>query len=77
MPTTYAAIALGAAWVERHVTLDRSMWGSDQLSSVDPIGTIKLVRGIRAVEVSLGPRDVKERILYPSELLKRKALRGE
>jgi len=77
LPTTYAAVTLGASWVERHVTLDRKMWGSDQLSSVDPVGIIKLVRGIRAVESSLGPDNISERILYPSELSKRKVLRGK
>ena len=48
--TTFAAVAMGASWVERHVTLDRTMWGSDQLASVEPQGIIKLVRGIRDIE---------------------------
>lgn len=73
--STFAAVALGATWVERHITLDRTMWGSDQLASVEPIGLIKLVKGIKTVEDSLGesgPRKVQG-----SELSKRKSLRGE
>ena len=58
--TTYAAVAMGATWVERHVTLDRSMWGSDHLSSIEPDGLIKLVKGIRNIEKATqyepGPR---------------------
>jgi len=51
---TVAAVALGAQLVERHVTLDRSMWGSDQAASVEPQGLAKLVRDIRTVEAALG-----------------------
>lgn len=49
-----AAIALGACMLERHITLDRAMWGSDQAASVEPQGLMKLVRDVRAVEQSLG-----------------------
>jgi N-acetylneuraminate synthase len=54
LATTVAATALGAAFVERHVTLDRSMWGSDQAASVEPQGLGKLVRDIRSVHAALG-----------------------
>ena len=58
--TTYAAVALGAEWVERHITLDRNLWGSDQTSSIEPDGLIKLVKGIKAIESATqyepGPR---------------------
>ena len=54
LPTTLAAVALGACLVERHVTLDRSMWGSDQAASVEPPGLKRLVRDIRAVESAFG-----------------------
>jgi N-acetylneuraminate synthase len=58
--TTFAAVAMGATWVERHVTLDRNMWGSDQKSSIEPSGVIKLVKGIRDIEKATqyepGPR---------------------
>jgi|TARA_R100000657_G_C4675392_1_gene121016 N-acetylneuraminate synthase len=52
--TTFAAVAMGATWVERHVTLDRTMFGSDQMASVEPIGLMKLMKGIRDIELSLG-----------------------
>jgi sialic acid synthase SpsE len=54
LQTTVAATVLGACFVERHVTLDRSMWGSDQAASVEPQGMQKLVRDIRIVEQALG-----------------------
>ena len=54
IPSSSAAVALGACVVERHITLDRSMWGSDQAASLGPNGVIKLVRDIRLVEMSLG-----------------------
>jgi len=49
-----AAVALGASVIERHITLDRAMWGSDQAASVEPGGFVRLVKDIRAVELSLG-----------------------
>ena len=61
---TLAAVAIGANAIERHITLDRSMWGSDQAASVEPIGLMKLVRDIRIIENALG--DGVKRIL-PSE----------
>ena len=54
LQTTYATVALGASFVERHITLDRAMWGSDQAASVEPSGLIRLVRDIRIIEQSLG-----------------------
>lgn len=48
------AVALGACIVERHITLDRAMWGSDQAASVEPWGMEKLVKYIRVTEKSLG-----------------------
>jgi N-acetylneuraminate synthase len=48
------AVAMGACLVERHVTLDRAMWGSDQSASVEPQGIEKLVKYIRVTEMSLG-----------------------
>lgn len=49
-----AAVALGACMVERHITLDRAMWGSDQAASVEPPGLMRLVRDARVIEASLG-----------------------
>jgi N-acetylneuraminate synthase len=48
------AVALGACMVERHVTLDRAMWGSDQAASVEPGGFERLVKYIRVTELALG-----------------------
>jgi len=48
------AVALGACLVERHITLDRAMWGSDQSASVEPQGVAHLVKYIRVTEKSLG-----------------------
>ena len=69
---TWAAIALGATFVERHITLDRAMWGSDQASSVEVMGFHNLVRNIRDIETALG--DGIKRI-YPSEMAAMKKLR--
>jgi len=71
---TFAAVALGVTWVERHVTLARTMWGSDQMASVEPIGMMKLINGIRDIESALG--SVGPREVLGSELSKRKSLRG-
>jgi N-acetylneuraminate synthase len=48
------AVALGACLVERHLTLDRAMWGSDQAASVEPGGFERLVKYIRVTEAALG-----------------------
>jgi N-acetylneuraminate synthase len=60
-----AAVALGAVAVERHITLDRTMWGSDQAASLEPAGLEHLVRDIRIIEEALG--DGVKRV-YPGEL---------
>jgi N-acetylneuraminate synthase len=54
IPSSSAAVALGACIVERHITLERSMWGSDQAASLGPSGVTRLVRDIRLVEMALG-----------------------
>ena len=51
---TWAAVALGATFVERHITLDRALWGSDQAASVEIGGFLRLVANIRDIEKSLG-----------------------
>lgn len=51
---TWAAVTLGACFVERHITLDRAMWGSDQAASVEPGGLERLVANIRDVERAMG-----------------------
>ncbi|MDT9546251.1 MAG: N-acetylneuraminate synthase family protein [Chlorobium sp.] len=72
LPTTWAAVALGARFIERHVTLDRAMWGSDQAASVEMPGLARLVSNIRDIEKSLG--DGVKRV-YEGELAARRKLR--
>jgi N-acetylneuraminate synthase len=52
--TSVVAVSLGASLVERHITLDRAMWGSDQAASVEPVGFRRLVKDIRVTEQALG-----------------------
>jgi len=54
IPSSVAAATLGACFVERHITLDRAMWGSDHAASLEPNGITRLVRDIRLVEQSMG-----------------------
>ncbi len=72
LATTWAAVALGATFIERHITLDRAMWGSDQAASVEMGGLYRLVANVRDIEASLG--DGVKRV-YNSELGPRKKLR--
>jgi sialic acid synthase SpsE len=72
LQTTVAAVALGAVFIERHITLDRAMWGTDHAASVEPQGLTRLVRDIRNVETALG--DGKKRV-FPSEVAVKKKLR--
>jgi N-acetylneuraminate synthase len=74
LTTTVAAYMLGAQWIERHITLDRSLWGSDQIASVEPQGLIKLVKSIRDIELARGGYGPRE--ILKSELEKLKSLRG-
>jgi N-acetylneuraminate synthase len=69
-----AAVALGAKVIERHITLDRTMWGTDQSASLEPKGLLELVRDIRIVEGCLG--NGKKKVLE-SEIPIRKKLRGD
>jgi N-acetylneuraminate synthase len=72
LATTYAAAALGACFIERHITLDRSMWGTDQAASVEIMGFYRLIHNIRDIERSLGDGIKK---VYESELSSLKKLR--
>ena len=67
-----AAVALGAVVVERHITLDRGMWGSDQSASLEPGPFAELVRDIRILELALGD-GIKQ--VFPGELAPRAKLR--
>jgi N-acetylneuraminate synthase len=72
LQTTYAAVVLGACFIERHITLDRAMWGSDQAASVEPQGLMRLVRDVRVIEKAMG--DGVKRV-YDSEKPSRDKLR--
>jgi len=71
--TTFASVAMGCTWVERHLTLDRTMWGSDHIASVEPHGFIKLVKGIRDIGAAMGQAGPRE--CLGSEIAKRQSLR--
>jgi N-acetylneuraminate synthase len=72
LATTLAAVALGASPIERHLTLDRAMWGTDQAASVEPQGMARLVKDIRAITSAMG--DGVKRV-YDSESRARDKLR--
>jgi N-acetylneuraminate synthase len=72
LSTTVSATAIGATFVERHITLDRAMWGTDQSASVELGGLERLVRDIRDTETAMGD-GVKK--VYESEVGPRKKLR--
>ena len=72
IPTSVAAAVLGACCVERHITMDRAMWGSDQAASLEPNGISRLVRDIRLCEQSMG--DGVKRV-YEEEIPVMKKLR--
>lgn len=61
LAVSYAAAAHGITSLERHITLDRAMYGSDQAASIEPAGLRQLVSGVRKIEKALG--DGKKRIL--------------
>ena len=65
LQVSLAALTLGACMIERHITLDRAMWGTDQAASLEPHGLVRLVRDIRVIEAALG--DGVKRV-YESEL---------
>lgn len=74
LQTTVAAATLGACFIERHLTLDRAMWGSDHAASVEPGGFSRMVRDIRVVETAMG--DGVKRV-YESEIPVMKRLRRD
>jgi N-acetylneuraminate synthase len=72
LATTLAAQVMGACMIERHITLDRAMWGSDQAASVEPLGFQRIVRDLRAIELALGDG---KKVVYDSEVPVREKLR--
>jgi len=67
-----SAVALGAEMIEFHITLDRSMYGSDQASSIEPPGIIKVVKSVRNMEIGMGSG---EWTVFPNEVPIKKKLR--
>ena len=67
---SYAAIALGATSLERHITLNRTMYGSDQAASIEPNGLRQLVGAVRKIEISLG--DGVKRIIPEEKIIAKK-----
>jgi len=65
LSTSVAAAVMGACMIERHITLDRAMWGSDQAASIEPQGFSRLVRDVRTIEAALGDG---EKVVYDSEV---------
>ena len=68
------AVVLGATSIERHLTLDRTMYGSDQAASLESIGLERLVRDVRRIDVILGDGEKK---IWPSEIPVMKKLRTQ
>lgn len=73
LAVSYAAAALGITSLERHITLDRSMYGSDQSASLEPAGLHALVGAVRKIEKAMGDGQVN---IHPKEVAVSKKLRG-
>jgi N-acetylneuraminate synthase len=73
LASSVAAVAMGACMVERHITLSRAMWGSDQAASLEPNGITRLIRDIRLVERSMG--DGVKRVLETEKPILKKLRR--
>ena len=73
LAVSYGAAALGATSLERHITLSRAMYGSDQAASVEPSGFLQLCGAVRKIQAALG---TGERNLSEAEIAVRKKLRG-
>ncbi len=72
LSSSLAAVVLGARIIERHITLDKSMWGTDQMSSIEPLGFARLIKDVRTVEESMG---VSKKIIFDEEYKMIKKLR--
>jgi len=73
LAVSYAAAALGISSLERHITLEHSMYGSDQAASVEPAGLKMLVGAVRKIEIAMGDGNIK---VLESEIPIRKMLRA-
>jgi N-acetylneuraminate synthase len=80
LAVSYAAAAFGISSLERHITLDRSMYGSDQSASLEPAGFSQLIGGIRKIENALGDgvkKIVNEEIPIAKNLRQHLTWKGE
>jgi N-acetylneuraminate synthase len=73
LAVSYAAAALGITSLERHITLDRAMYGSDQAASVEPAGFMQLVASVRKIQRAMGNGDID---IHPKEVPIAKKLRA-
>lgn len=73
LAVSYAAAAMGITSLERHITLERAMYGSDQAASLEPAGLNSLVGAVRKIEKAMGDGDVN---VHPKEVPVSKKLRG-
>lgn len=73
LASSVAAVALGACMLERHITLDRAMWGTDQAASVEPQGFTRLIRDVHGIEGALG--DGKKRVTEDEAMVMKKLRR--
>lgn len=73
LQVSLAAVVLGITSLERHITLNRSMWGSDHAASLEKHGLERLIRDAKIIQQALGNG---KKTIYPGELIKRKQLRG-
>ncbi len=73
LPVSLAAVVFGISSLERHITLNRAMWGSDQAASLEERGLELLIRDVNVIMQALGDG---RKTIYPGELEKRKQLRG-
>lgn len=74
---TWAAVALGATFVERHITLDRALWGSDQAASVEIGGFLRLVSNIRDIEKAMGDGVKRVYDAERAQIAKLRRVKGE
>tara|TARA_Y100000389_G_scaffold29518_1_gene25127 strand:- start:3327 stop:4148 length:822 start_codon:yes stop_codon:yes gene_type:complete len=74
LSTTVVAAGLGAQWIERHITLDRNMWGSDQKSSIEPVGLFHLIEQLKVCEQAT-KYPPQKRLQFEGENAKRESLR--
>jgi N-acetylneuraminate synthase len=73
LASSVAAVALGACMLERHITLDRALWGTDQAASVEPQGFARLIRDVHGIEGALG--DGKKRVTEDEAVIMKKLRR--